>query len=244
MSIDLDLHTHTVYSHGKGTILENAEAASAAGLSVLGIADHGPGHKGFGMKLSDVPSMRKDIEEAKKRFPELNIRLGIEANIINRSGALDITKEEAKLFDYVIAGYHYGVFGEEPLRACLVHAGGFWYRLSGTQSSAARARNTGLVISAIEQNDIKIISHPGEKASFDIEAIARCCEKHGVLMEINDHHSCLTTEGIRTAGRFNVSFILGSDAHYPKNVGKVDKALKRAAESGLDLSRIINYRSL
>ena len=244
MSISFDLHTHTVYSHGKGTILENAAAADEAGLSVLGIADHGPGHRGFGIKLSDVPQMRNDIEECREKYPGLKVLLGVEANIINRSGALDITAEQAGLFDYIIAGYHYGVFGEEPLRACLVHAGGFWYRLGGTQSRTAALRNTGLVISAIENNNIKILSHPGEKAEFDIEAIAKCCEERGVLMEINDHHRCLTVDGIKTAGRFDVSFILGSDAHVPANVGRISLAMERVIKSGLEPSRIVNYRSL
>lgn len=241
-SISFDLHTHTVYSHGKGSIEDNAAAAEAAGLEFLGISDHGPGHRGFGLKLAKVPDMRRDIKDSCEKHPGLKILLGVEANIINRSGALDVSREEAALFDYLIAGYHYGVFGEEPLRAALVHAGGFWYRLRGSQSAAARARNTDLVIKALERNEVKILSHPGEKADFDIDAIARCCEGRGVWMEINDHHRCLTAEGIKTAARYGVSFILGSDAHLPQNVGRVDKALARAKEAGLDLSRIVNLR--
>ncbi|MBQ6261428.1 MAG: PHP domain-containing protein [Firmicutes bacterium] len=240
--ISFDLHTHTTYSHGKGSIEDNAAAAAAAGLKTLGISDHGPGHRGFGLKMSEIPNMRRDIEQAKKDHPGLEILLGVEANIINRSGALDVSKEDIPLFDYIIAGYHYGVFGEEPLRAAIVHAGGFWYRLAGSQSKAARIRNTALVTAAIESNPVKIVSHPGEKADFDIDAIARCCEERGTWMEINDHHECLTVEGIRTAMKYDVTFILGSDAHVPRNVGMVERALARAEQAGLDLSRIVNYR--
>lgn len=240
--ISFDLHTHTTYSHGKGGIGDNADAAAALGLETLGISDHGPGHRGFGLSMARIPGMREDIKKAREKHPELEILLGVEANIINRSGHLDVSAEDIKLFDYIIAGYHYGVFGEEPLRACLVHAGGFWYRLAGSQTKAAKTRNTGLVIRALEENPVKILSHPGEKADFDIDAIARCCEKLGVWMEINDHHHCLTTEGIKTASKYDVSFILGSDAHRPENVGRVGRALERAKAAGLDLSRIVNYR--
>lgn len=241
-SIDFDLHTHTVYSHGKGTILENCRRACELGLKTIGISDHGPGHKGFGIKMDQLPQMRKDIEEARALYPELEILLGVEANLINKSGNLDVRAEDIGLFDYLIAGYHYGVFGEQPIRACLVHAGGFLYRLGGTSTRAAKNFNTDMVIAALEKNPVKIISHPGDKAAFDIDAIARCCEKTGTLMEINAHHKCLTVEGIRIAAKHQVSFILGSDAHLPQNVGEVEEALNRARAAGLDLSRIVNLR--
>ena len=39
-----DYHTHTVFSHGKGTIEDNVKAAIDAGLKAVAISDHGPGH--------------------------------------------------------------------------------------------------------------------------------------------------------------------------------------------------------
>ena len=53
-----DLHTHTIYSHGKGDIEDNWKAAKEAGLEVLGISDHGPGHIGFGLKVAKIPEMK------------------------------------------------------------------------------------------------------------------------------------------------------------------------------------------
>jgi putative hydrolase len=237
-----DLHTHTTYSHGKGSIADNAAAAAAAGLTVLGIADHGPGHIGFGLDIKKVPQMRADIEALKGRFPGLEVRLGVEANIINPSGELDVSKEEQKLFDFIIAGYHYGTLGEKPVRAAGVMLGGYWHELTGKSSRAALVYNTDLVLSALYSNDIKVLSHPGEKAPFDIDAIAKACEETGTLMEINNKHNCLTVEGIRTAMKYDVSFILGSDAHVPGDVGATNRAWPRVIESGLDTSRIVNLR--
>lgn len=237
-----DIHTHTVYSHGKGTIEDNAAAAEAAGLKILGISDHGPGHIGFGLDIKKIPDMRRDIAASLELHRALDIRLGVEANIINISGRLDVMPEELKLFDYIIAGYHFGVIGEAPFRSIATHAGGLWYSLTGRCSQRSMTHNTDLVLRALDVNKIDIISHPGAKAGFDIDAIAACCSGTDTLLEINNRHGCLSADGISKAARYDVKFIASSDAHVPEDVGASDDALERARAAGLDPSRIVNLR--
>ena len=45
-----DLHTHTLYSHGKGTPEENVLAAISCGLKTVAVSEHGPGHMFFGVR--------------------------------------------------------------------------------------------------------------------------------------------------------------------------------------------------
>jgi putative hydrolase len=234
-----------VYSHGKGDIEDNWLAAKAAGLETLGIADHGPGHIGFGLDPKKIPEMMQkaramNLRASKEGGPQ--VKIGVEANIIDPDGQLDMSTEDLEQLDFVIAGYHFGTIGRAPLKAGLMHASGFVY--SHTRLSSARQRdyNTMLVVKALENNKIDILSHPGAKADFDIEAIARACERYGTLMEINNRHGCLTVEGIRQAAKYDVRFSIGSDAHVPQDVGRCDEALARAVEAGLDLSRIVNLR--
>ena len=240
--IAFDLHTHTVWSHGKGSIADNAAQAAALGLERLGISDHGPGNLAYGIDLSQLPEKRKEIEECRKSFPDLKIELGIEANIVNQDGALDITKEQTALFDFIIAGYHYSYLGERPLKGIGVVIGGWLHERGITSSARARNYNTDLIVNTLLANKIDILSHPGDKAAFDIDAIARACEQTGTVMEINDHHNGLSEEDIKTAMKYGVRFILSSDAHRPQAVGRVDRALERARLAGLDLTRIVNYR--
>ena len=240
-----DLHTHTIYSHGKGDIEDNWVAAKAAGLETLGISDHGPGHIGFGLDPKKIPEMKMKARAMAMRAGHEggpNVLIGVEANIINPDGQLDMTPEQLEQLDFVIAGYHFGTIGKAPLKSGLMHAAGFVY--SHTHLSAARQRdyNTMLVVKALENNKIRILSHPGAKADFDIPAIAKACEKSGTWMEINNRHGCLTVEGIRQAAKYDVTFIIGSDAHVPGDVGKCDEALRRAVEAGLNLKRIVNLR--
>ena len=166
----------------------------------------------------------------------------MEANIANVSGELDITKDQMALFDYIIAGYHYSYLGEKPLRSVGVVLGG-WLKERGITSSVhARNYNTDFMVNSILANKIDIVSHPGDKADFDIDAIARACEQTGTIMEINHRHNGLTVEGIKTAMKYDVQFILSSDAHTSAAVGNVEKAYNRAIQAELDLSRIVNLR--
>lgn len=68
-----DHHTHTIYSHGKGTILDNVRVAAAKGIRSIAITDHGPGHLTYGIKMEQIPQMRADIAAAKAEFPEMEI---------------------------------------------------------------------------------------------------------------------------------------------------------------------------
>ena len=242
--ISFDIHTHTTYSHGKGSIADNAKKAAELGLERLGISDHGPGSFSYGIDMKKIPQMRKDIEEAEKLFPGLKIQLGVEANIANLSGRLDISKEDQKLFDYIIAGYHYSYLGEKPLTGISICVGGWLFRKGLSTSQRVRVRNTDIVVNTLFENKIDIISHPGDKADFDIDAIASACEKTGTVMEINHRHHCLTVEGIKTAMKYDVRFIMSSDAHTPDAVGCVEKSWERVLKAGLEPGRIINYREI
>ena len=238
-----DLHTHTVYSrhhHGKGTVEQNAAAAQARGLVMLGITDHGPGHGWYGLDLSMIPQIRREIEEAALAHPGLAIRLGVEANLVDRNGELDVSIEEQKLFDFIIAGYHLGARGHHPLRSVEMQAGAIFYSVTMRSSKRALIYNTDVVVNSLYNNDIYILTHPGEKAAFDMKAIVQACEATDTVMEINDHHRHLTVDDIRLAMDYNVRFSLGSDAHRPEDVGRTGRALARALEAGLPPERIIN----
>lgn len=242
--LSYDLHTHTTFSHGKGSIEDNVKAAISRGLKTIGISDHGPGHVTYGVKRSNIPVMRNEIERLKPLYPEIEILLGVEANIINRSGKLDVTEEELKQFDYLLAGYHYGVFGEKPFFALGVHAQNFiingWFHKSTKKQEML---NTELTVRAIYENDIKILTHPGDKGVFDIGEIALACADRGTLMEISTWHKWLTVEGIRKAAKTDALFVISSDAHTPERIGDCQGAVDRIKEAGLDFKRVVNLIS-
>lgn len=233
-----DLHTHTTYSHGKGSIEDNVRAAQKKGLKYIAVSDHGPGHLFYGVNRKDFDNIRNDIDKLSVKYQSINVRNSIEANILhskNGSNGLDISPDEFAEFDFVIAGFHYGCFNCSSVRNWL-WSHGFKYG----EESLCRS-NTKMICDALRANDIAVLTHPGDKGPFDIEEIARVCAETDTLIEINGRHGHLTVEEIRiAAGVEGLKFIISSDAHTPDAVGSFRTALERALEAGLDVDRIVN----
>ena len=101
-------------------------------------------------------------------------------------------------------------------------------------------KNTQMVLNALYENDIKILTHPGDKAYFDMVEIAKACADTNTLMEINAQHAHLSVQHIKMCAKTDAKFIISSDAHKPEEVGTLRLALHRAKEAGLDLERIVN----
>ena len=85
-----DHHTHTIYSHGKGSIEDNVRVAAARGLKSVAVTDHGPGHLTYGLKTEKLPEMRREIARLKTVYPQVEVLLGVEANTIRVEPYLDV----------------------------------------------------------------------------------------------------------------------------------------------------------
>lgn len=232
-----DYHTHTTFSHGKGSIEDNVKEAIKKGLRGIAITDHGPGHLTYGIKKNAIPKMRSEVERLRILYPEIQIYLGVEANIVNSNNFIDVSYEEMGEYDFIIAGYHYGVKKGNCIPNYL-----YDHKILKTKKRGDKLRevNTKMTIEAIKRNDIKILTHPGDKAPFDMAIVAKACAENDVLMEISSRHTHLTVEEIRIAAKEDVRFVISSDAHTPEAVGVFHGGLDRAVAADLDLSRIVN----
>ena len=238
-----DLHTHTTYSHGLGSVEDNVKVALEKGLEYITISDHGPGHKFYGMKRSDFPNLKKDIEEMTAKYPEISVKASVEANILHaqpgtdHANGLDVRPEEFETFDFIIAGFHFGCLHCSSVRNWL------WCHGFKSGEESLKKSNTKMITDALRLNDIAILAHPGDKGPFDILEIAKVCAETDTLIEINGRHGHLTTEEIVEAMQVEgLNFVISSDAHTPEAVGSFRSALQRALDAGLDISRIVNIR--
>ncbi|MTI69708.1 MAG: PHP domain-containing protein [Firmicutes bacterium] len=242
MRIFADYHTHTVYSHGKGTIRENVESARKKGLREIAICDHGPNHIGFGVKYKNFSKMRNEIDKLNKEFKDIKILMGVEANIIGYDGRIDVDEKIIEMIDILLVGFHFGAmpysFGDIYKMFVLNNLA----KISTSLERKARYLNTKAVINAINKYDIDLITHPGAKVDIDTLELAKAASKRNTALEINASHGQLTLEYLKIAMKEDVKFMINSDAHTPKDVGNVKKGIERAFRANLSVDRIINAK--
>lgn len=248
MKLFADYHTHTKYSHGTGTIRENVEAARARGLEEVAISDHGPANPVLGIRGSGVLlDIKKEAAYYNGRYDDIRVLTGVEANIVGSDGKLDIPASILKQLDIVLAGLHRFTWFTDPRAGMTMYLENPLSKLglgalSRRLAAKARLHNTKAVVEAVYRYDIDIITHPGLHMSIDTYELARACAKRGTALEINASHGTSLAEFARAAASQGVSFAINSDAHHPRDVGRLEPGLAVAESLGLTADRIINAR--
>ncbi|MDK2917914.1 MAG: putative hydrolase [Candidatus Petromonas sp.] len=241
MKIFADYHTHTKYSgDAKGTIKDNVEAAKKKGLREIGISDHGPNHFFYGVKKKDIKKMRKEIDELNRVNSDIEVKFGLEANIISVDGKLDIDEEIKKELDILLAGYHFGSMPDKLVEGTKIHVYNLLSPHLPSIERKSRVINTKSVVEALYKNDIDILTHPGAKASIDTREIAKAAAANDTALEINSSHGYMTVDYIKIAMKEGAKFVISSDAHRPEDIANVDAGINRAIQAGLSVDRIIN----
>ena len=240
-----DYHTHSQYSHGKGNIEGNIEAAIARGLRELAITDHGPRSWNFirlGIRdASELLLIRRKLKDLQEKYPQIKLLAGVEANIINREGELDVPEEILGELDIVAAGFHLLIYPPDfhSFRDVILN-NRFYYKWFPARRKEIRKFNTEVLIKAVKRYRIDFITHPGYGIDIDTYELARACAEQGTLLEINARHVEELRAFIQAAARTDVKFIINSDAHAPEEVGDFQRAIRIVEELGLSPERIVN----
>lgn len=231
-----DYHTHTTYSHGKGSIEDNVRAAIQAGLPMIGIADHGPKHMFFGVRMPAFVEMRKEVDRLQDVYGDrIDIQLGLEANLVG-DGVTDVPKDSS-LFDFVLLGYHKGVW---PMDAI----GRRWtWQLVAKNARRYPHENAESYIKAMANTKKLIaITHPGTYIPVDIPLLAKGARDYGVALEINESHRNMHVDDVRAAFEAGAPLLVSSDAHTPARVGECAHSIALAKEAGA-LENVINWKN-
>lgn len=235
-----DYHTHTVYSHGKSSVEENVIEAINKGLEVIAIAEHGPGHIFYGVSWENLRKIKREIEDLRIKYSgQIEILFGLEANIMDFKGNLDVTVEEAKELDFLACGFHNGIIPRDRIGKILYSPIKELQRFSKSFEKKVIDYATDTMIMATYNYDIKFLTHPGAKLFVDTKRLAKEMNPK-TLLEINNKHGYLDVEQLKSLKDSDVKFIINTDAHKASSVGNVDIALKRLEESGISKDRVIN----
>lgn len=220
----VDVHTHTVSSgHAYSTIDENMKAASAKGLKVLAMTDHAPGipgscHMFHFSNLKAIPSELHGVQLLK----------GVEANIVNYNGDIDMPEELLSSLDIVIASLH---------PPCI--------------EFADEETVTSGIEKVMENPYVSIIGHPGDnRYPMNWERVVLASKRTGTLLEINN--ASLKPGSFRPGVRENliqilayckrhhVPVVMGSDAHFYTEVGAFKESIELLEEVKFPEELVLN----
>ncbi len=235
MRLTGDFHTHTNYTHGTGTVEEMIAQADNIRLEALAITDHS--YKGANhIKAGDLQKMRADIDRVKDKY-NVKVLLGIEANLMSRSGDVDITDEELEGLDLVVLGFHrFSKVGfVEFFKFVLPNL------LKKKPSKKQIERNTMAYINAMDKHRVSILAHLGYAGCVvDYERIAKEAKARGIYIELNGKRINFGKDELEKMVATGAMFIIDSDAHTPLNVGKNHRAFNMIEKYKIPLEQIAN----
>ncbi|HHX76783.1 MAG TPA: PHP domain-containing protein [Firmicutes bacterium] len=238
-----DYHTHTRYSHGRGSIEDNVRAARAKGLQEIAITDHGPNHYFIGLKGEKaVKEARRELDSCQEKYSDMKILLGVEANIISPDGEIDVSDTIMPYLDLILVGFHLMVKTTSLSFFYQLNIKNRIARYKPGLNQVLRRQNTAALIKAVQRYPVKIVTHPGFHVDIDTPALAQACRERGTSLEINCSHLKKGKSFIKAALATGVTFAISSDAHSPSQVGEFQEALDFIRQEEIPLERIINVR--
>jgi putative hydrolase len=218
----VDVHNHTIASgHAYSSSQENVKYASEIGMKLIAVTDHGPAMPG-GPGFLYFPGLRV----VPRTIYGVEILRGIEANIIDYEGKLDLSDEHLKNLDVVIVSFH---------DVCI--------------KASSKEENTRAMLSAMDNEYVDIIGHPGNpQYEIDIVQFVRKAKEKSILIEINNGSFKKSRKGSEEnclkialeAKKQGVGLILGSDAHICYDIGNLVKAQELVEKAEIPEELIMN----
>lgn len=231
-----DHHVHSTFSDDAiSTIEENVAAAAAAGLAELRLVEH------VRVSTDWLPSFVAAVDAL--QVPDgLTVRTGVEAKILDASGALDLPPLPAGIDRILIADHQFpGTDGP--------------WSPSATAERLADGRLTpdgaldlliGALVAAVRQYPGNQLAHAFSilpKIGLDeaqlgadrLAAWAGACAATDTIVEVNEKWACPGPEAIAAARAAGVTIVASTDSHDARDVGRyvrVPQLLKLAADLG------------
>lgn len=224
MNFVLDIHCHTVSSgHAYSTLSECIGEAARKHLELLAITDHGSAMAG-----APSPFHFGNMVVLPRHINGVEVLRGIELNILDYTGAIDLDERRLSMLDIVLASLHTPVI-----------------------KPSTEAEHTEALIAVMNNPYVDILGHLGHLAyPFDIERVVDEARRTGTIIELNN--SSFNPTSVRAGGddvvkalarrcvEKSVPLVLGSDAHFHADVGNFRYLEPLIAELGIPEKLILN----
>jgi DNA polymerase (family 10) len=212
-----DLHSHTTWSDGKGTLEQMVEAARERGYEYLAICDHAQRLRG-----DLLERQAEAIAALAQQAAPLRILRGIEVNI-RADGSLDVDDDTLAGLDWVMASVHFG-FDRDP-----------------TPRVLAAMENPHVDCIGHVTNRRINVRRPSDVA---IERVVEKALETGTFLEINSQPDRLDLRDVhaRLAGEAGVKVVVSSDGHSVGALSYVEIGIGQARRAWLTADQVLNTR--
>ncbi|MBX7046534.1 MAG: PHP domain-containing protein [Ignavibacteria bacterium] len=222
--LKIDLHTHSIASgHALNTVFEMVNYASQNGITHLGITDHGPSMKG----ASHAEYFW--VSDQLTKLYNVKVFLGVEVNILNDKGEIDIKDDLLRKQKIISAGLH---------------------ELT-PYSGKDMKYNTRSIVKAMQNPFVKIITHPYRpEFPVDLETLFWASIETNTILELNNNlfaRESFLNELVPVYSKLislckvnNRKIIVGSDAHVAIKIGNDTAIQSVSSDLGLTSEIILN----
>jgi DNA polymerase (family X) len=223
-----DLHCHTTWSDGRGTVEEMAQAAHALGYEYLAICDHTPAVGAVkGLTADELRQQAEEVASVNEQVAPFRVLRGVECDIL-RDGRLDLPDSLLAELDWVQAS---------------VHGGQRMPRRELTKRVEEALRNA--YVRCLSHPMGRIIGHRPENA-LDLERVVEIALDTGVALEVNGLPDRLDLRGelVRLAVEAGVPIVVSTDAHSTRGLGNMPLAVGTARRGWATAADVINTHPL
>ena len=223
-----DLHSHTTWSDGRGSVEEMGRAARDRGYDYLAICDHTPAVGAVpGLTGDDLRRQADEIAAANELLAPFRVLRGIECDILP-DGRLDLPDDALAELDWVQASVH----GGQRMR---------------------RREMTKRVEEALRNPYVRCLSHPKGRYinrrpenALDLERVFELALERGVAVEVNGLPDRLDLSGehVREALDAGVPIVCSTDSHSVRGLQNMVLSVATARRGGATAANVLNTRPL
>ena len=220
----MDIHTHAVASgHAYSTVDENLRWAAEQGLQLVALTDHAPA-----MKDTTCHAYFANLHVLPEMLHGVRLLKGIELNILDFDGTIDMDEAVLQRLDLAIASLH---------MPCI--------------KPGTKKENTQVFLKVMENPYVDIIGHADDPSvPCDFEAIVQEAQHQGKLLELNNNSTTAHRPGslpslkqyILCCKAHSQRVCVASDAHFDTMVGNVAPIMALLDELEFPQQLIVNLR--
>ncbi len=221
-----DLHMHTKYSDGAGTIEDMLSKAEELGYEYIAISDHSVSERiASGLSIDRLKKQWEEIDELSKKF-NIKIMKSAEVDILP-DGSLDYPEEILNKMDLVIAAIH-------------------------SRFKSSEEEMTKRIIKGFESGRINIFAHPtgrmiGKREGYNVnlKQLFKAASENDVVLEINSDPNRLDLNDVHIlqAKKYDIKFAINTDSHSPSTLSNIEYGIGIARRGWLEPGDVINTMS-